>query len=62
MMKPPTRMKAISTVTLIATMTLLTLADSETPITSSSASTAQTRKAGRLKTVVIVVPSASTLG
>ena len=32
MMKPPTRMKATSTVTLMATMTLLTFADSETPM------------------------------
>ncbi len=31
MMKPPTRMKATSTVTLMATMTLLNFADSETP-------------------------------
>src|SRR3990170_2276689 len=31
---PPTRMKATSTVTLMATMTLLNLADSETPMTS----------------------------
>ena len=48
MMKPPTMMKATSTVTLIATITLLNLADSDTPMTSRMASATQTRKAGRL--------------
>jgi len=49
MMKPPTRMKATSTVTLMATMMLLNFADSDTPMQSSRASAAQARKAGRLK-------------
>jgi hypothetical protein len=49
MIKPPTRMKATSTVTLIATMALLNFADSETPMTSRTASAVHTRNAGRLK-------------
>ena len=53
-------MKAVSTLTLIATMTLLTLAHSETPMQSRPASAAQIRKAGRLNRVVTVWPSTST--
>src|SRR5689334_13619487 len=52
MMKPPTTMKAIKTVTLIATIAFLHFALSETPITSSVARAVQTRKAGRLNRYV----------
>jgi hypothetical protein len=53
-------MKAVSTETLIATMTLLTLALSETPITSRPARTMQIRNAGRLKIVDTAWPSTIT--
>lgn len=57
--QPTITMKAMITVILIATMTLLTLALSETPTTSRPASAMQIRNAGRLNSVVIGVPSAA---
>src|SRR5687768_11633756 len=50
MKNAPTTMKAMITVTLIATMMLLTVADSETPITSSTVTPSVTNTAGRLNT------------
>jgi hypothetical protein len=52
-------MKSRTTETLITTMTLLTLADSRIPITSSAVTSATISTAGRLKIAVTVEPSAS---
>ena len=51
MMAPPTRMKATSTVTLMATMTLLNLADSETPMTSRIARAAADQEGGQVEQI-----------
>ena len=54
---PPTKINAASTLILTATMTLFTLADSDTPTINKSASTMQMRNAGRLKIAVTATPS-----
>src|SRR6266536_4630738 len=51
-------MKRITTATFTSTITLLKLADSLMPTTSSVVTTAMMSTAGRLKTAVAVVPSA----
>src|SRR3954463_8746890 len=48
----PTKMNAMITVTLMATMMLLTVADSETPSTSSSVTASVMNTAGRLNSDV----------
>src|SRR3954467_3967515 len=48
----PTQMKTRITVTLMATMTLLKVADSETPTTSTTVITSTTNTAGRLNSDV----------
>ena len=55
-------MKTSTTATFTKTMTLLTLADSLMPTTSKAVMIAMMMTAGRLKTAVTVVPSASVTG
>ena len=54
-------MNTSTTATLTNTMTLLTVADSRMPITSSSVTTAIMMTAGRLKMAATCVPSAKVM-
>src|SRR5687767_8069920 len=55
--KAPTPMNARITVTLIATMMLLTVADSDTPMTSSTVTASVMNTAGRLNSAVTTLPA-----
>src|SRR6478672_5256028 len=57
--KAPTAMKARITVTLMATIMLLTVADSDTPSTSSSVTASVMNTAGRLNNDCTIAFSAS---
>src|SRR5471030_2800725 len=57
----PMPMKAMTTASLIATMMLLTVADSETPTTSRVVTAAMTRTAGRFMTPVAITTPALSL-
>src|SRR6478735_11771224 len=57
--KAPMMMNARITVTLMATMMLLTVADSDTPITSSKVTASVMNTAGRLNSDLTTDPSAS---
>src|SRR5262245_19468355 len=66
MKKAPTMMNSTITVTLMATMMLLTVADSDTPSTSSTVTASVTNTAGRLNidgtTALAAIGSTEALG